>query len=84
MGTQVWPASSHGLCLIFPNPLNRSKYIVLNTGHTFGEREFRASNAWLFPRLGDVGVLQLSQSSGGQTESSLIWSDVFGADWQLR
>lgn len=84
VGTQVWPASSHGLCLIFPNPLNRSKYIVLNTGHTFGEREFRASNAWLFPRLGDVGVLQLSQSSGGQTESSLIWSDVFGADWQLR
>jgi len=84
VGNQAWPAASHGLCLIFPNPLNRSKYIVLNTGHTFGERDFRASNAWLFPRLGDVGVLQLSEGSSGQTESSLIWSDVFGADWQLR
>jgi hypothetical protein len=84
VGTQSWPSGSHGLCLIFPNPLNRSKYIVLNTGHTFGERDFRASNAWLFPRLGDVGVLQLSEGSSGQTESSLIWSDVFGADWQPR
>jgi dienelactone hydrolase len=84
VGTQSWPSGSHGLCLIFPNPLNRSKYIVLNTGHTFGERDFRASNAWLFPRLGDVGVLQLSEGSSGQAESSLIWSDVFGADWQPR
>lgn len=84
IGSQSWPAASHGLCLIFPNPFNRSKYIVLNTGHTFGERDFRASNAWLFPRLGDVGVLQLSQGNAGEAAAAVVWSDVFNAAWQLR
>jgi hypothetical protein len=84
VGRQSWPSETHGLCLIFPNPLNRSKYIVLNTGHTFGERDFRASNAWLFPRMGDAGVLRLSQGSKGQAEAALIWSDVFTSNWQLR
>ncbi|MFM7059157.1 MAG: alpha/beta hydrolase-fold protein [Planctomycetota bacterium] len=84
VGNQSWPASAHGLCLIFPNPLNRSKYVVLNTGHTFGERDFRASNAWLFPRLGDAAVLRLSSGNAGPPESSLIWSDVFDSHWQLR
>lgn len=84
VGSKSWPADTHGLCLIFPNPFNRKKYIVLNTGHTFSERDFKASNAWLFPRMGDVGVLKLSPGSDGQTSQSLIWSDTFGLKWQLR
>jgi dienelactone hydrolase len=84
IGSNSWPADSHGLCLIFPNPFNRAKYIVLNSGHTFGERDFKASNAWLFPRMGDVGVLKLSRGSDGQSDSSLIWSDTFGTRWLLR
>jgi dienelactone hydrolase len=39
--------------LVYPNPLNPRRYVVLNSGHTFGEREFRGTNALLFPRLGD-------------------------------
>ncbi len=44
----------HSLGLIYPNPLNPRRYVVLNSGHTFHEPEFRASNAQLYPRLGDV------------------------------
>lgn len=84
IGSKSWPADSHGLCLIFPNPFNRRKYIVLNTGHTFGEQDFKASNAWLFPRMGDVGVLKLSPGGDGRTTSTLIWSDTFGTRWLLR
>lgn len=83
VGNKSWPSDSHGLCLVFPNPFNRNKYVVLNTGHSFSERDFRASNAWLFPRFGDIAVLRLSDSSSDNAQPTLVWSEVFGADWQL-
>jgi len=46
-----------GLRLIAPNPLNPERYVVVGTGHTFGEKEFRGTNALLFPRLGDWAVV---------------------------
>lgn len=77
---QSWSASDHGLCLIFPNPLNPAKYVVVNSGHTFHEKDFRSSNAWLFPRLGDIAVMKLSAGA----EPSVVWSGSFDADWNLR
>lgn len=46
-----------GLRLIAPNPLNPDRYVVVNSGHTFHEAEFRGTNALLFPRLGDWAVV---------------------------
>ena len=43
-------ASSHVPVLIYPNPLNRSRYVVLNSGHTFHAADFRGTNALLYPR----------------------------------
>lgn len=53
-------AANHVPVLICPNPLNPKKYLVLNSGHTFKEAEFKATNAFLFPRLGDYALLKLS------------------------
>ena len=82
VGQREWSAAEHGLVLIHPNPLNRSKYVVLNSGHTFHERDFRASNAWLFPRLGDAAVLRLS-GAAGNAESAIQWSGIFDSGWKL-
>ncbi len=30
-----YSTAEYGLSLIFPNPLNQKKYVVLNSGHTF-------------------------------------------------
>ena len=46
--------------LIYPNPLNPNRYVVINSGHTFHEPEFRGTNALLYPRLGDWAVLRLN------------------------
>jgi len=46
------------LVAIYPNPSNPSRYIVLNSGHTFGDKEFRGTNALLYPRLGDWAVFK--------------------------
>ena len=48
---------AHLPVLIYPNPLNPERYVVLNSGHTFHEPELRGTNALLYPRLGDWAVL---------------------------
>lgn len=82
VGQKEWSSAEHGLVLIHPNPLNRAKYVVLNSGHTFHERDFLSSNAWLFPRLGDIAVMKLSEGSGG-SETAVQWSGIFGSGWEL-
>lgn len=73
-----WPtAAGETLALIYPNPLNPSRYVVLNSGHTFGEKEFQGTNALLFPRLGDWGILSLP---GGETKDS----GYFDERWRTR
>jgi dienelactone hydrolase len=56
-GAQAFDAATHTLVMIYPNPLNPKKYVVLNTGHSFSEREFKGTNALLFPRYGDWAIL---------------------------
>lgn len=61
--------------MIYPNPLNPDRYVVINSGHTFGEAEFRGTNALLFPRLGDWGVLSTA-------DESIISSGYFDEEWR--
>lgn len=82
VGDQTWDASRHGLSLIFPNPLNPRKYVVINSGHTFHEKDFQNSNSWLFPRLGDIAVQKFSQRNEGFDES-IVWAANFNSGWQL-
>jgi hypothetical protein len=52
------------------------RYVVLNSGHTFGEADFRGTNAWLYPRLGDYSVLTAT--------GDVALSGFFDESWQLR
>lgn len=83
VGARTWTAADHGVALIYPNPLNRSRYVVVNSGHTFHEKDFQSSNAWLFPRLGDIAVQQVSKTAEGQISATTMWSELFNAAWQL-
>jgi hypothetical protein len=83
VGARTWTAGDHGVALIYPNPLNRSRYVVVNSGHTFHEKDFQSSNAWLFPRLGDIAVQQVSKTAEGQISATTMWSEIFNAAWQL-
>ena len=49
--------------LICDSPLAPSRYVVINSGHTFHEKEFAAFNYLLFPRLGDWGVIKVLPGS---------------------
>jgi hypothetical protein len=64
-----YPASSHAPVLIHPNPLPgaEGRYLVLNSGHTFREKELALLNYLLFPRLGDWAVMKVSAPTPSPT-----------------
>jgi hypothetical protein len=77
VGSQKFPAADHALVLIYPNPLNPQKYVVLNTGQTFSANRITSgTEAVFFPRLGDYAVL----TTGGQTKVA----GFFDEEWKLK
>ena len=57
MAGRSFPAATHTVALIYPNPLNSDRYVVLNSGHTFSPKLFDDLHWYLYPRLGDYAVL---------------------------
>ena len=78
-----WDPKTRGLSIIYPNPLNPRRYVVINSGHTFHEKDFKASNAWLFPRLGDIAVQRFEKQKDGGYEEKVEWADLFHSGWGL-
>ena len=77
VGAQKFPTADHALVLIYPNPLNPQKYVVLNTGQTFSANRITSgTEAVFFPRLGDYAVL----TTGGQTKMA----GFFDESWKLK
>jgi hypothetical protein len=75
VGARTFAAADHLPVLIYPNPLNPKRYVVINSGHTFGDADFRGTNAWLYPRLGDYAVLA--------ADGTVVLSGFFDECWQL-
>ncbi len=59
LGEQTQSAKDHVPAFICANPLAKERYIVINSGHTFHEKEFAAYNYLLFPRLGDWAMMDI-------------------------
>jgi len=77
IGKERYAAADHAPVLIQPNPLADGRYVVLNSGHTFHEKEFASLNYLLFPRLGDWAVLKVGD------EESVVRAGFFGEDWNF-
>jgi hypothetical protein len=76
-------SSAHLPVMIFPNPLNPKKYVVLNSGHTFHTDAFRGTNALLYPRLGDFALLRLAASARDPLAATPVVAGLFDESWQL-
>ncbi|MFA5189349.1 MAG: alpha/beta hydrolase-fold protein [Verrucomicrobiia bacterium] len=83
VGGKIFSAADHVLVMVYPNPLNPGRYVVLNSGHTFGEKEFRGTNALLFPRLGDYAVIKLAKSPTGGLSEEVVLAGLFDDQWQV-
>ena len=66
------PSLDHAPALIHPSPLAAGRYVVLNSGHTFHERELATLNYLLFPRLGDWAVIKVGAVMMARNPSLLV------------
>lgn len=73
----TFSASDHMPVFITANPLNPRRYVVVNSGHTFGAKHFAGTNALLYPRLGDYAVFRL----GDETPAT---AGFFNERWKAK
>ncbi len=59
LGDKTYEAGHHVPVLIYPNPLNPKRYIVLNSGFTFREYDY-LNNARQVPKLPDFAVVDIA------------------------
>ena len=62
-GRALLGGTTHAPILIYPNPLNPKKYVVLNSGFTFREFDY-LNNARQTPKLPDYAVVDMNSAPG--------------------
>jgi hypothetical protein len=79
-----YKASEHVPVMIFPNPLNPRKYVVLNTGHTFPSGDYTKTNALLYPRLGDYAILRMTPTANDAATYKVATAGLFDEFWRVE
>ncbi|GAB4135197.1 MAG: prolyl oligopeptidase family serine peptidase [Planctomycetaceae bacterium] len=83
IGGRNFDAKHHAPILIFPNPLNPKKYVVLNSGFTYREFAY-LNNARQVPMLPDWAIVDLRTPAGSQYPGKIVAADFFGERWEVR
>ena len=68
--------------MIYPNPLNPKKYVVLNSGFTFREYD-QLNNARQVPKLPDWAVLDTTSPVTPRAAGKVLRAGFFDEQWQL-
>jgi pimeloyl-ACP methyl ester carboxylesterase len=78
-----YDADFHVPLLIYPDPLNPDRYVVLNSGFTFREYAY-LNNARQVPMLPDWAVVDVRQPPTTQFPGRIADADFFDEHWQFR
>jgi pimeloyl-ACP methyl ester carboxylesterase len=83
IGQQRFDAAGHVPVLIYPNPLNPARYIVLNSGFTYREYDY-LNNARQTPKLPDWAIVDLSTPPGPRWPGKIAAADFFDERWEVK
>ena len=78
---QSYDAATHMPILIVPNPLNPSRYVVLNSGFTFREFDF-LNNARQHPHLPDWAMIDVTAAADGKRPGRIAAAGFFDEHWR--
>lgn len=78
LGGQTFAAQENYPALIYPNPLNPAKYVVLNTGLTISDRGYNGDYGT--PEWGDYAIVRVKP---GAPVPDLVTGGLFDERWQL-
>src|SRR5262249_28103244 len=79
---QTYSADHHVPVLIYPNPFNPKRYVVLNSGFTFREYDY-LNNARQVPKLPDYAVIDVSVPASSRAAGGIVTAGFFGEHWEL-
>ena len=76
----TYSTATHAPILIYPNPLNPAKYVVLNSGFTFRE-DANETNSRQTPRLPDYAVVDLATPPDTHWPGKIVLAGFFNEEW---
>lgn len=82
LGGNQYAAATHAPILIYPNPLNPNRYVVLNSGFTFREFDY-LNNARQIPKLPDYAVVDITTPPSDRYPGKIVLAGFFNEDWTL-
>lgn len=78
---QTYDAAHHAPILIFPNPLNPQRYVVLNSGIDLRSEGY-GNNALQTPKLPDWAVIDLREPPGPRWPGKITDAGFFNEEWK--
>lgn len=76
-------SATHAPVLIYPNPLNPKRYVVLNSGFTFREYDY-LNNARQVPKLPDYAIVDATTPMTSRLPGKIAAAGFFDEKWQLK
>lgn len=83
VGSQSYQSANHAPILIYPNPLNPNRYVVLNSSFTFRDYAY-LNNARQVPMLPDWAIINLDTPPNSVWPGKIVAADFFDEQWQLK
>lgn len=83
VGDKKYDGKTHAPIMIYPNPLNPDRYIVLNSGFTFREYDY-LNNARQVPKLPDWAVADITKPVTSRAPGEIVDAGFFGERWELK
>ena len=83
VGDHTYDAAEHAPILIYPNPLNQDRYVVLNSSFTFRDYAY-LNNARQVPMLPDWAIVNLKTAPGNVWPGEVVAADFFDEEWKLK
>ncbi len=82
-GGKKYDAATHVPILIFPNPLNPRRYIVLNSGFTFSRACASGTNSLQTPKLPDWAIVDTTVPPDDKFPGKIVDAGFFDEQWRF-
>lgn len=82
-GNDTYSSADNVLIMIYPNPLNPEKYVVLNSGFTFRENEY-LNNAKQNAKLPDWAVVDVTNGANSKWPGKVVKAEFFDEGWGVK
>ncbi|QDU99249.1 prolyl oligopeptidase family serine peptidase [Lignipirellula cremea] len=82
-GDQKFDAAHHAPVMIYPNPANPERYVVLNSGFTYREFAY-LNNARQVPKLPDWAIVDLRTPADSLWPGRIVDADFFDEKWRIK